>query len=179
MHVSRRPCVAVLLPGPGEQPGKNRKLILPGQRTAQQKVKPSLESTESTEIDGRRPYRPPMGYFLKKEQKEEIESVEAELMIQRLSSTSGIWHTIAAYLPRLNDAGYDAQLLEELTGIPKAEQNILATAASVLQSIKIYNESHSLPEAEETFKFFDIEGESLAFTLLLKLNLHRIPFHAL
>ena len=99
-----------------------------------------------------------MGYFVKKKDETVSESVATELMLQRLQTGTGLWHVLAAYLPQLNSDGMDAQLIEDITGIPKKEQSILVIAASVLRSIVLYCEENQIPNTEPMLRFFDIEG---------------------
>ena len=104
-----------------------------------------------------------MGYFMKSKESTDVVSLKAEVMIQRLSAGTGLWHTLATYLPDLNASGYDAVLIEELTGVPKGEQSVLVTAVSVLESIRAYCKEHSNVDSEEMLRFFDIEGLTSEF----------------
>ena len=166
--VYRRPCLALLLPNSGNSNGnaKPNRLIIPGSRPSPLPGAKPLIPTEPQDAQGKRTYRPPMGYFVQTKEKEEtVDEIEEEMMIQRLNSGAGRWYELAAFIPRLNVAGYDAYLIEQLAGIAKREQDILVTAASVRQSISRHSRKQNLVGYETTMEYFETEGHTF-LTLL-------------
>lgn len=151
--------MALLLPDSGKPSSKPNRLIIPGTRTAQQNAKPVTQLvTESPDGDAKRTFRPPMGYFLKTKDTAEVAELNVEVMIQKLSAGTGLWHTLATYFPQLNAMGYDSALIEEMTGFPKGEQSVMVTAVSVLESIRGYCKEHTTKDTEAMLPFYDLEG---------------------
>jgi len=157
----RRPCVALLLPDSNNNPNKNAKLIIPGQQQRPgRQISISQPVTEDTEDgDGRRTFRPPMGYFTKQKGSPVVGDIDDDLMLKRLRASAGLWHSLAPYLSKLYASGYDSSILEELTGIHKAEQDILIAAASVLQSIANFCKETSASDIDDMMEFFDLQGD--------------------
>ena len=174
----RRPCRALLLPNSGNSDGqaKPNRLIVPGSRPTPSPFAKPLVPTEPQDAQGKRTYRPPMGYFVQTKDRDAaaVDETDEEAMIQRLNAGAGRWYELAAYIPRLNVAGYDAYLIEQLAGIAKREQDILVTAASVRQSIARHSRQQNLAGYETTMEYFEIEGRTLLALRMLRIRQGRI-----
>lgn len=113
---------------PGQQPERNTpRLFVPGQTA------PSQAEVQPT----RRNFRPPPGFMDKVQEgdKEQGSPRGVDDMVKKLKSQSEVWHVLATFLAPLAAEGLDAAVLEEVTGLTKVEQNVLAVAANVRRSL--------------------------------------------
>lgn len=52
-------------------------------------------------------------------------------MLRQLRHSTGLWHTLASYLPHLARAGYDTTALEADTGLERVRQSVWTVAVQV------------------------------------------------
>lgn len=123
----------IILPGQQRPPGKQPRLVVPGQDVVAQ---------PQTQLDGlqqqtRKNFRPPPGFMDKRAQATTTTRAAPSVdeMVKKLKSQSDLWHVLATYLSPLAAEGLDAAVLEEVAGLTKVEQNVLAVASNVRRSL--------------------------------------------
>ncbi|KXZ54590.1 hypothetical protein GPECTOR_4g655 [Gonium pectorale] len=63
-------------------------------------------------------------------------NADPQELLNRLRARSGHWHELAKFIPALNSKGYNAGVIDEMTGITPAEQNKWVVSATVYESVK-------------------------------------------
>lgn len=146
---------------PGQSSSKPGKLFLPGQQPAQNQ--PPMESPDLQEP--RKRFRPPPGYLSKTEESgDEAVAAEAataaasqglsvEDMLKKLETGAEKWYLLARYVDVLVGEGMDANVVEEMAGLTKAEQNCMAVAADVRMSLERDREV-----SEEVMEYYEVAG---------------------
>lgn len=79
-------------------------------------------------------------------------------MMNKLSSRSAYWHTLAKFIPALYKLNYTASLIDEVSGITPAEQSRWSIGATVYDSLVM---SGKVPP--EILTTFDKDGSALLY----------------
>ncbi|KAK9807048.1 hypothetical protein WJX72_012001 [[Myrmecia] bisecta] len=74
-------------------------------------------------------------------------------MLREIHSGAAHWHTLAAYFPQLQRAGFDGLAVEVETGLARATQNVYQVALNVYKSLE-----KSEDMSREQLAFFDQDG---------------------
>lgn len=131
--------------GPAKRPGGGS-LILPGG---------SSDGPKSPEAPGvaiNQNFRPPPGFMNAADDDVPAEqNLSVDEMLRNLQSQAGLWHQLAAYLPKLQREGIDGSIIEEMTGIDRRTQNMWVNSSMVYGSLRKSGEFSDL-------KYFDQPG---------------------
>ncbi|GMH35219.1 hypothetical protein BSKO_03087 [Bryopsis sp. KO-2023] len=136
----------IILPGQRAPPSSPGRLIVPGEEQQAQNV------VDDSVAPPRKMFRPPPGFMDEAGPDDSSIDMTVEQMLAKLKGGSELWHKLARYFPKLAVEGFDAVVLEEMTGLTKANQNVMSVAANVYASVAKSKDS------EEVLDFFDNEG---------------------
>jgi len=172
--------------GSGRQQQKPPKLIIPGQNNNPNPPRPGgsliVPTNPNTSPGGGadvgiassdspilRNFRPPPGFMDDGGVKESEVLGTPQEMLNRLQAQAGHWHQLAKLLPALNNAGYDSNVVEEMTGLERKVQNIWTSAAQIYEAL-----SKSGDVSESVLSHFDLSGgEYLMYELRFLTNQQR------
>lgn len=148
----------------GTGPSSAPKLILPGEG----KGASTGNLAESGEQTAYRNFRPPPGFMDAEVNESEDVDISPEVMLKRIQAQAGPWHELAKLLPILQSKGFDANVVEEATGLEKRMQNIWTSSASIYTALK---KSGKVPEP--VLKHFDSVGGEILLHELKFLSLQQ------
>jgi len=103
-------------------------------------------------------YRPPAGFMNDAPAVDEAAlKMSDEEMISKLRGRAGRWYDLAKLIPALNVKGFDSNMLDDLTGINPAEQNLWMVGSTVHESLIAGR------VAAEVLQHFEQDGASLLY----------------
>ena len=123
---------------PGESAGGPRpggSLVLPGGPGNSPGGPGGLSLSEDAPVSVRN-FRPPPGFMDKDGVQQSENNATPQEMLNKLQAQAGQWHQLAKLLPILQSKGFDANAVEEATGLERKTQNVWISAASIYDALK-------------------------------------------
>lgn len=152
----------LIVPGQGSSGGVGRpqRLYVPEEEAGLASRLAEGDGSPAPHVDGQvyNRFRPPPGFMDTETPDTSNMKGDPQELLNRLRTRAGSWHDLGKIIPVLHNEGFDSTVIDEMTGINPAQQNLLAVASTVYDSLK---QSQRLPPA--VLNHFEYNGEHLLY----------------